>query len=223
MSEPLEAIPAVQQGEGRRGIFKELTQRGRIIFFAVVFAVELALFFGATAVPIDQTQQQALVNQANSILGSSGEQGPWGIFVAILTNNLRVALFEMIPLAGAALFLASIFTTGQVIQALAISSNIPGPVFGLLLFFFPFSLVELSAYALAVASGSMLLVAWRRKRLKAEVRVFMFEAAVVIVTLVIAAAMETAGIVAPVVGFALWLPTALGMLAIVMLVRGAWR
>jgi len=202
---------------------RELTRRGRLFVFLFVLAVEFAVFFGAMLVPIDQAQQRALVNQANTLLGSAGEQGPSGFFVAIFANNVKVALLEMVPVAGAALFVASIFTTGQVIQALAISNSLPGPVFGLLLFFFPFSLVELSAYALAVGSGSMLLFAWKRKRLKIELKVFVLEAAIVVATLVVAAAMETVGIVTPAIGFALWLPTALGILALVMMVRGAGR
>jgi putative effector of murein hydrolase LrgA (UPF0299 family) len=126
----------------------------------------------------------------------------------------------MIPAAGALLFGASIFVTGQVIQVLAISSHLPGPVFGLALFFFPFAIVELSAYAMAVASGTMLIVAWRRKKLMSELRVFLVEAVVVVMTVLIAAAMETVGIVNPVVSLALWLPTGLAIAALAVYVRG---
>lgn len=215
--------PPAQPEEEPRSPLAELMAPGRLVIFGVALAVELAIFFGAMVYPIDPAQQQELVKQANNILGSAGNQTSVTIFGAILSNNIKVALVEMVPAAGAALFAASIFTTGQVIQALAIASNLPGPLFGVLIFFFPFAIVELSAYAIAVASGSMLIVAWRRKKLGSEVKVFALEAGLVLLCVLLAAAMETVGIVSPVVGFALWLPTALGIFALVMAAREFWR
>jgi Stage II sporulation protein M len=211
--------PEAAQQAPSGGLPARLTSRGRLTLFGLALAVELVIFFGAMVYPISQVQQQELVRQANNLLGSTGNQTSTSIFEAIFTNNIRVALIEMVPAAGAALFAASIFTTGQVVQALALSSGLPGPVFGMLIFFFPFAIVELSAYAIAVASGSMLVIAWRRKKLKEEVRVFVAEVALVLVCIFLAAAMETVGIVSPLVGFALWLPTAVAIFALVMAVR----
>jgi hypothetical protein len=201
-------------------VTSELFQRRRLTLFGVALAIELSIFFGAMVYPMDQAQQQALLQQANGLVGSTTGQGSLGIFATIFGNNVRVALLEMIPVAGAFLFVLSIFTTGQVIQALAMASNLPGPVFGVALFFFPFAIVEFSAYAIAVASGSMVLAAWRSKRLRSEVRIFGLEAALVVVFILLAAAMETVGIVSPFVSFALWLPTAIGLTAVVVLFRG---
>ncbi|MDV3243809.1 MAG: stage II sporulation protein M [Nitrososphaerales archaeon] len=215
--------PAVTvEREEQTSLKKELMGRRRVILFGLAFAIELTIFFGAMVYPIDPTRQQALVQQANTLVESTSGQGSAGIFATILANNMRVALLEMVPVAGAALFALSIFTTGQVIQALAVSSNLPGPVFGLALFLFPFAIVELSAYAVAVASGSMLLVAWRRRMLGKEVRVFALEMTLVVLAIVVAAAMETVGLVDPFVSFALWLPTAVGMATLVFAVRSAW-
>lgn len=200
-----------------------LLRRGRIMAFGAAFAIELAIFFGAMMYPVDPSQQAALLNQANALMNSTGSQGPAAVFSAIFNNNLRVALLEMLPAAGAFLFVVSIFTTGQVIQVLAMSSNLPGPVFGLALFLFPFVIVELSAYALAVASGTMLIVAWWRKTFTSEIRVFVVEAVAVTVTLLVAAAMETVGILNPFVSLALWLPTGLAIGVVVLYVRGGRR
>jgi hypothetical protein len=220
-----EVQPATTQSaeEPAKSLLKDLVNRDRLMVFGVTLAIELIIFFGAMIYPINPSQQQELVKQANSILGSTGNQTSVSIFSAIFSNNARVALVEMVPAAGAALFAASIFTTGQVIQALALNSNLPGPLFGLLIFFFPFAIVELSAYAIAVASGSMLILSWRRKRLRREVKVFSLEVGLVVFCVLLAAAMETVGIVNPVVGFALWLPTAVGIFALVMAARGSWR
>ncbi len=222
MSDQPVSPAVVVEREVQASLKKELMGRRRVILFGLALAIELTIFFGAMLYPIDPPRQQALVQQANTLIGSTSEQGSAGIFAAILANNMRVALLEMVPVAGAALFALSIFTTGQVIQALAVSSNLPGPVFGLALFFFPFAIVELSAYAVAVASGSMLLVAWRRRMLGKEVRIFALEMTLVVLAIIVAAAMETVGLVDPFVSLALWLPTAAGIAALVFAVRSAW-
>ncbi|MDV3277771.1 MAG: stage II sporulation protein M [Nitrososphaerales archaeon] len=223
MAETETTFPQTTEPEQGRGILDELVKRNRIVIFGLAFAIELAIYFGATVIPIDPAQQQELANLPNSILGSAPSQGSVSIFAALFSHNLEVALLEMIPAAGAAVFFISTFLTGQVIQAGAISSNLPGPLLGVFLFLVPDTLVEQFAYAVAVASGTMLIVAWRRRQLVRELRVFALEAGVVAFTLVLAAALETVVIVDSLVGFALWLPTALGIFALVMAVRGAWR
>jgi uncharacterized membrane protein SpoIIM required for sporulation len=219
---PTPPAPPAQQRESK-SYFTEWGPRDRILAFGIAFGIELLIFFGAMLIPISASQQQQLVNQANNLLGPASNQGSLQLFASILDNNLRVALLEMIPGIGAALFGASMFTTGQVVQALAISNNAPGPLLGLLLFFFPFAIIELSAYAIAVASGTLLIVAWRRKKLRQELGAFMLEVSVVVFALILAAAMETVGIVSPAEGLALWLPTAVGIFAVAMALRGVWR
>lgn len=220
MSESPAYGQATEDKEARPSLARQFLGRRRLTLFGVVLAVELTTFFFATVYPIDPAQQQALMDQANSVIGSTTGQTATGLFSAISGNNLRVALLEMVPVVGVLLFAFSIFTTGQIIQALALSQGLPGPLFGAALFFFPFAIVELSAYAIAVASGTMLLVAWRRKTLRSELRIFAVEAIVVVVAVFVAAAMETVGIVNPIYSFALWLPTALGLTALVVFVRG---
>ena len=214
---PVEPVPEVVPPKPT--LVSQLLRRGRLLAFGFALAVELTIFFGAMVYPIPSAQQAQLLNQANALMNSTTSQGPAGMFSAIFENNVRVALLEMIPAAGAFLFGVSIFTTGQVIQALAISSHLPGPLFGLALFFFPFSIVELSSYAIAAASGTMLIFAWRRKTLADEIRVFVLEALVVVLAVLLAAIMETAGIVEPLAGLALWLPTALGIAVFAMYLR----
>jgi len=219
MSEERAAEPVPVELATRPSLASQLLRRGRLLAFAVALLIELAIFFGAMVYPISPAQQTQLLNQANTLLNSTSSQGPTGMFSAIFNNNVRVALLEMIPAVGAFLFGVSMFTTGQVIQALAISSHLPGPVLGLALFFFPFAIVELSSYAVAAASGTMLIVAWRRKRLSDEIPVFVAEAGVVVAAVLIAAVMEATGILDPVAGLALWLPTALAIAVFVVYLR----
>jgi len=200
-------------------VTRELFGRGRLALMLSVVVIELAIFFAAMLTPVDPATQKDLLNQANKLLVVAKNPNLGEVFVLIFANNAGVALLEMVPVLGGGLFVYSIFMTGQVIKAIAASYSLPGPLFGLILFLFPFAMVELAAYAIAVGSGTMLIVAWSKRRLRREMRVFVIEGTIIIVVLVIAAAMETATIVSPVLGFGLWLPTALGIVALVITSR----
>jgi len=181
--------------------------------------MEMVIFFAAMVVPMDLATQQTLQQAANGIHNATSSSSPLVLVETIFSNNVRVALGEMIPARGAVLFFASIFTTGQIIQVIAISNGLPGVFYGLALFIFPFSIVELSAYAIAVGSGSMLVVAWRRKMLRSEARVFVLEVLAVVGTLLVAAAMETATLLEPTVGLALWFPLGLFIAWLAIILR----
>jgi len=190
-------------------IEKDLMSRGRPLLLLGIFILELGIFFGAMSMPIDQATQRTLQQAANSLQNATTDQPAAAMLGIIFSNNVKVALAEMIPAAGAVVFFVSIFNTGQVIQVLAMSRGVPGVFYGVALFIFPFSIVELFAYALAVCSGSMVLVAWRRKMLHREARVFVLEIAAVVLILLTAAVMETVTLLFPAVGLALWVPTGL--------------
>jgi uncharacterized membrane protein SpoIIM required for sporulation len=187
----------------------DLFSRSRLIFILVVFAIEVSIFFAGTVVPLDQATQQALNQSANNLRNETLGAPPLVTMRAIFSNNLRVALLDMIPGAGALVFAATMFTTGQILQVLTTTAGVPGILLGLLLFIFPYSIVELSAYAIAVVSGTMLIVAWRRKTLRREIRVFLYEGIGVVLILFLAAAMETITLVSYVLGLALWIPIVL--------------
>jgi hypothetical protein len=81
----------------------------------------------------------------------------------------------------------------------------------------PFAIVELAAYAVAVSSGLMVFVAWRRHQLRREVGVLTFEVGIVACTLSTAAAMETATIIDPIFGIGPWVPTAFAIVALTLI------
>jgi len=186
-----------------------LVDRGRLLLFLGVFVLELLLFFGATVVPIAPAAQQQVQQAARDLQNSTAHQAPVAILGFIFANNAKVALAELIPGVGPVVFFISMVNTGQVIQVIGTSTGVPAALLGSLLFVFPFTIVELSAYALAVCSGSMLIIAWRRKTLHREARVFAYEVAGVVVILLLAATMETITLLSYEVGLALWLPTGL--------------
>ncbi len=191
--------------------------RRRLALLLIVLLVELAIFFLATSVPMDAATRQVLQNEAKNITGASSSLGPVDQFVSIFTHNAVIAFGEMVPVVGGLLWVVSIYATGQIFQAVALSQGAPGALYGLLLLFFPFAIIELSSYAVAVGSGVMLIVAWRRRRLRSETRVLVLEVGVVAAMLLLAAAMETVTIVSPVLGIALWIPTGLAIAALALI------
>jgi len=179
----------------------------RLKLFAAVFVAELAIFFAGASIPMDPSTQQATLDSAKELLNAARNPNPFGVFVFLFSHNTAIALGDAIPAIGAVPFFLSIYVAGQVVQAVSISYGIPGAIVGAVLFFFPYSLVELAGYAIALGAGLMLIVAWRKKHLRREVKVFAIEIVIVVLTLMLAAAMETATLVSPFLGFALWLPT----------------
>ena len=191
----------------RQSAVMELLGRWRVVLVLEVLLVELTILFLATSVPIDVTTRQALQSEAKSLSRSTSGLSPPDMFLFIFTHNVVVAFGEMVPVLGGFLWVISIYATGQVIQLVALSQGAPGLLYGFLILFFPFAIVELSAYAVAVTSGAMLIVAWRRRRLRAEAKVLVLEAGIVAALLLSAAAMETVTIVDPTLGLFLWMPT----------------
>ncbi|HKT22093.1 MAG TPA: hypothetical protein VJR06_05745, partial [Nitrososphaerales archaeon] len=202
-----------------RSAASEVLSRRRLLLVLAVLLVEIGLFFVGLLTPLSDATRQTLINQTSSQFGEVQTGSTVQLVGFIFAHNLFIALAEMIPVAGALLFAVSVFSTGLAAQALVASQGLPAQ-WGAVIFAFPYALVELTAYAVALASGFMLLSAWRRGRLRRELKVFALEGAAVFVILFIAAAMEAATVkISFILGFALWLPTGLA-LAVIMVMAG---
>ncbi|MDG6901705.1 MAG: stage II sporulation protein M [Nitrososphaerota archaeon] len=200
----------------------EVLVRRRVLLVVAVLLVEIGIFFVGLFTPLSAPTRQALANQTNSQFGGLQGGSSAQLVAFIFTHNLSIALAEMIPVAGEFLFGFSVYSTGLAAQSLVASQGLPAQ-WGAVIFAFPYSLVELSAYSVAVVSGSMLIVAWRRHRLKRELRVFVVEGLMVVCILLVAAAMEVATVrVSYVLGFALWLPMGVAV-AVAVVISGRRR
>jgi hypothetical protein len=147
---------------------------------------------------------------------------PLQVVSLIFSHNFEIALVDIVPMLGFLSLATSMFANGLLAQALVASNGVPG-YFGAFLLLFPYSIVELSAYAVALGSGVMLITALRDGRLGLEVRVLAKEVAVVVVLLLLAAVMEEATNLSLFVGIALWIPTALAAATLAMIVRRRTR
>lgn len=119
----------------------------------------MAILFLGTSAPIDAATQQALQNEAKKLPGVSNSSSPVGLFVYIFAHNTAVALGDMVPVFGGLLWVASIYETGQIIQAVALSQGASGALYGLIVMLLPFAIVELAIYTVAVSSGLIVVVA----------------------------------------------------------------
>jgi len=210
-----EAAPAP---EPSRSALSELFDRRRLFVFLIALLVEFAIFVFGLVTPLSVPAQQTLENQTSAQFAAVPTASAQQLVTLIFTHNVVLAYLELVPVLGAFVFVYSIYVTGLVAQVLATSAGYPAQL-GVILFLFPYSLVEFSAYAIAVSSGVMLVRAWRRKTLGREVRVLPLELVAVAVVLILAAVMETATRFYPLVGFLLWLPTGLGVAGVVLFSR----
>ena len=200
-----------------RSLLSEVFSRPRFMLVVAILILELAIFVGGLLTPVPAATQQSLLNETNSQFVPLQNAGPVQLVFLIFEHNLVIALAEMIPIVGGLVFADTVYTTGLAAQALLASQGLPGQ-WGAILFAYPFSIVEFSAYAVAVGAGIMLVVAWTRKQLRRELKVFAAEAGVIVGILLAAAAMETATGLSPLVGLVLWLPTCAGVAALLILV-----
>jgi hypothetical protein len=205
-------------GPKPRSLTSQLFDRQRLLVMLGLLVIEFAIFVSGLLTPLSSADQQMIANQTSSqFLPIQSESFPQQV-VFIFSHNLLIALAELVPVFGAFLFVYSVQATGLATQAIVASRNLPG-LTGLILFAFPYSLVELSGYAIAVGSGVMLLWAGIMRRLGRELRVFAVEVVVLVGVLFAAAAMETATNSSLIVGFALWIPTGLAIAGLIVLSR----
>lgn len=196
----------------------ELFGRARMNLILVLLAIEIGVFLVGLFTPVPTSFRQALANETGTQFAPFKTAGPVQLVTLIFSHNLLIALGEMVPGAGAVLFFTSVYTTGLAAQALVMSQGLP-VAWGVALFAYPFALVELTAYAVAVASGTMVISAWRKKALHREARIFGLEALGVASILLAAAAMEATTTSSPILGFGLWLPTGVALAVAIVALR----
>jgi len=197
---------------------RRLLSRGRLLLMAGAFVAELGIFIAGLLVPIDAGTKGVIVNQTSTQFAPLQSAPPTQVVLLIFSHNAVIAMIEIVPVVGAFAFVSSIFATGVLAQALLASNGIPG-FFGAFLLLFPYTLVELSAYAVALGSGLMLIIAWRKRMLRSEASVLLQEVVAVLALLLLAATMEEITSVSPGLGIALWAPTGIAVSFLVVVAK----
>ncbi len=196
--------------ETSRGLFRS----PRVLLFLAILIIAIVLFLAAMSVPLDPARQRIFLSAGQNITESVSATNPLDTISFIYVNNVRIGLIEAVPFVGPLFFGYSIYTSGQILEAFAISTNVPPLLLGAVTFIFPHALIEFAGYAVAVTAGVMLIVSGIRRRMRKEIGVFAKELLAAGALLLAAAVIETLEIVSPLFGFALWLPIALLLIVV---------
>jgi uncharacterized membrane protein SpoIIM required for sporulation len=145
----LEDEPA---GKGLMGAISEYASRG-LLLFVLLFLIEVGVYLLVASLPFFPGEKASFVNLSNQI-GSEFKNASLATqFFGIFTNNFRIGLIEMIPGLGSAFFAVSLYTTGRIIEVEALTQGVSPVLLVLFLFIFPYSYIELPAYAVATGEG----------------------------------------------------------------------
>ncbi|AOL16457.1 hypothetical protein BFU36_06800 [Sulfolobus sp. A20] len=121
----------------------------------IIFVFEVAIFFIASAIPINNS---SLVSQFNSTESQILNYTYFQKVFTIFTHNLTVAAMELIPAVGLIVLGISIYSTGAVLSAFSSSLNVSGLLAALSLMTLPHSWLELPSYAIAAGSGLYIII-----------------------------------------------------------------
>ncbi len=135
--------------------------RRQTLVFLILFTIELLIFIGTSALPVNEPAlAQAFQSQRSSIVSL-----PYPLeALSIFSHNYEVALAEFIPALGVAIMGFSIGSTGYVLSAVSTAQGIPGWIPAIFLLTLPHSWLELPSYAFAATAGIFLLIDrnWKR-------------------------------------------------------------
>jgi len=166
----------------------------------------------------------------NTILNSTRSQYTGVTFTeafkSIFINNLQVAWGGILPVLGQIFFGLASYNTGRVIQAIAISDQYPSSVVLITLYLLPHTWVEESAYPLATAAGLLAITTWRSvspsefaHRINWGSWKLAFVMGGVMLILVAAGLIETAGLYLGTGELVLWIPVGVVALFIATWIR----
>ncbi|KAA8922677.1 zinc ribbon domain-containing protein [Thermoplasma sp.] len=216
-------FPAVEDNSWKAA-FVRIFSRQRVLTMVLVFVAELALMFALTALPMSGSTASQIVNQNEPSLQSVRSLPLIVRSFSIFSHNYEIATIEIIPVIGQIFFIISTYSTAIVLNALAISEGVTGPLALLSLLLLPYSWLELPSYAIASTEGAFLIASIFRRSFRKEVKT------AIIVWLMVGLELLTAGIFESwtialersnnfAVLFLTWIPYVVVVAVFVMLVR----
>ncbi|MCI2413932.1 MAG: stage II sporulation protein M [Candidatus Aramenus sp.] len=174
----------------------------------IFFGIELAIFLGVSAIPVNNPEMA----QTFSSTVSSTDSLPYVLlFLTIFSHNLSIALVDFLPVIGIGVLLFSIGSTAYVLTSYTTTVyHIPGVVDAIGLMTLPHSWLELPAYAVAAGAGTYAI--WKRDWVRSLLMV-PFAA----LELLLAAMVEAAEISFPSLSYFMWIPGAIAIVGLYFL------
>jgi len=191
--------------------------------FVILFVASQAILVSAAVLPFFPGEEQLYSSTLNQIQGQLSNNTLLQQFELIYRNNLQIASANMLPGLGVLSFGAASYNTGRVIQVIGLEKHVSPVLFILSLYVYPHSWVEELSYPLATAAGIMMLTRWRRPLPISGRRSSRGSVKFTVALLGVAAQLTIAGffeVVEPGLGasaFLLWVPVALGVVALAFL------
>ncbi len=176
----------------------------------VYFGVELAIFLGVSAIPVNN---QGMAQTFSSTVSSTDSLPYVLLFLTIFSHNFSIALIEFIPVIGVGMMLFSIGDTAYVLTSYTTTVlHFPGIYAALALLTLPHSWLELPSYAVAAGAGTY--AVWKRDWLRSLLMV-----PFVALELFLAAVVEAAEISFPSSSYLMWIPGAIAIVGLFFLYR----
>jgi uncharacterized membrane protein SpoIIM required for sporulation len=192
---------------------KRLLQPRLMFFFISILFMEIIWVLMGSIIPLPSNELQT-INATYGRTISNISQNPASYWFFIASHNIRNVLVELIPGLGILVATFAAVGTGEIIQAFAIVGGPAypihvAPVLVLLLFLFPHTIVELSAYALACASSLYFVVSFfgkERKSIGENLKILLSGAIVSIMLILTAAFFEMLINFWFIIGALMWFP-----------------
>lgn len=192
----------------------------------LLFVISQAILILAATLPFFPGEVQMyntiLNNTKSGVTGATFAEA----FRAIFLNNIQVAWGGMIPFLGQLSFGIASYNTGRVIQAIAISDNLPSSVILVSLYLFPHTWIEESAYPIATVAGFLAITKWRsvapdeftRRLNRGSTKLALAMGGVVLI-LFVAGLIETTGLFIGLGEILFWIPLGVGYFLLVTRLR----
>ena len=196
----------------------------------ILFVVGQLILVAAAVLPFFPGEAQlyniVLNNTESQVTGTTFIEA----FKAIFTNNLQVAWDGMLPVLGQLSFGLANYNTGRVIQVIAISENYPPIAVLVFLYLLPHTWIEESAYPVATVAGLLAVTRWRSvspsefsNRINWGSWKLVLSMGGVVVILVAAGLIETAGLYLGAGELLLWIPVGAVIYLVITLSRARRR
>jgi uncharacterized membrane protein SpoIIM required for sporulation len=188
-----------------------------------LYVLELTLILVVSSSPFFPGEYNAYHSQYNSLTPILSNNAVLQI-LDIFSNNFKVALLELIPVVGIALFGLSIYETARIVEVIGLVQKEGTGAALITLFALPSTWLELPAYCIATVEGVFLAYAFVRVArngwgvFRREVRFVLVNILLIAIILIVAATievteiqLETAGSAAygqdgAIIAFLTWIP-----------------
>lgn len=161
----------------------------RPLLIAILIMLCIAVTFAGTLTPIDRETAEEIAKESEEMSKEVGEDPSMGIRY-IFGNNFMHCLIMFVPGFGIAYGFFVMYSTGFVIETLALSEGISPQLYLALIFVFPFAWMEYLAYSLAMTENIYLVIAMMERRIRQELSETYKWVTLCAITLLLAALVE---------------------------------